>query len=294
MINEIRACHERGQPVLVGTTSIEANEKLSAELKAAGLPHKVLNAKQHEREAEVIAQAGMPGGITIATNMAGRGTDIVLGGSIQKELDAIRTDESLSEAEKERAPPRSRPTGRCATSRAGGRRPAHHRHRTPRIAPRRQPAARPFRTPGRPRLQPLLPVAGRPAAAHLRLRPRRRDHEPPEDAGRRGDRASMGDARDRERAAQGRTAQLRHPQAAARIRRRVERPAQGDLRTAQRNAGEHRHRRHHPRHARRRAERHHQPAHRAGQHGRAVGRGGPGKNPGRAVLARPAAAAMAG
>ncbi|MGB9129966.1 MAG: preprotein translocase subunit SecA [Thiobacillus sp.] len=101
VINEVRACHERGQPVLVGTTSIEANEKLSAELKAAGLPHNVLNAKQHEREAEVIAQAGMTGGITIATNMAGRGTDIVLGGSIQKEIDAIRNDESLSDAEKD-------------------------------------------------------------------------------------------------------------------------------------------------------------------------------------------------
>jgi preprotein translocase subunit SecA len=100
VINEIRACHERGQPVLVGTTSIEANEHLSGELKRAGLPHNVLNAKQHEREAEVIAQAGMPGGITIATNMAGRGTDIVLGGSIQKELDAITLDETLSDAEK--------------------------------------------------------------------------------------------------------------------------------------------------------------------------------------------------
>ena len=100
VINEIRACYERGQPVLVGTTSIEANEKLSAELKKAGLPHNVLNAKQHEREAEVIAQAGMTGGITIATNMAGRGTDIVLGGSIQKEIDAISQDESLSDSEK--------------------------------------------------------------------------------------------------------------------------------------------------------------------------------------------------
>ncbi len=100
VINEIRACHERGQPVLVGTTSIESNEKLSAELKAAGLPHNVLNAKQHEREAEVIAQAGMTGGITIATNMAGRGTDIVLGGSIQKEIDAISQDETLSDSEK--------------------------------------------------------------------------------------------------------------------------------------------------------------------------------------------------
>ncbi|MFP5409426.1 MAG: preprotein translocase subunit SecA [Gammaproteobacteria bacterium] len=100
VINEIRACYERGQPVLVGTTSIEANEHLSAELKKAGLPHNVLNAKQHAREAEVIAQAGMPGGITIATNMAGRGTDIVLGGSIQKELDAIAQDETLSEGDK--------------------------------------------------------------------------------------------------------------------------------------------------------------------------------------------------
>ncbi len=100
VINDIRARNTNGQPVLVGTTSIEANELLSAELKTAGLPHNVLNAKQHEREAEVIAQAGMPGGITIATNMAGRGTDIVLGGSIQNELDAIKHDEALSDSEK--------------------------------------------------------------------------------------------------------------------------------------------------------------------------------------------------
>jgi preprotein translocase subunit SecA len=100
VINEVRACNERGQPVLVGTTSIEANEKLSAELKKAGLPHNVLNAKQHAREAEVIAQAGLPGAITIATNMAGRGTDIVLGGSIQKEIDAIAQDEALTDSDK--------------------------------------------------------------------------------------------------------------------------------------------------------------------------------------------------
>ena len=100
VINDIRERNAKGQPVLVGTTSIEANEMLSAELKKAGLPHNVLNAKQHEREAEVIAQAGLPGAITIATNMAGRGTDIVLGGSIQKELDAIANNETLSEGEK--------------------------------------------------------------------------------------------------------------------------------------------------------------------------------------------------
>ncbi len=100
VIGDIRTRHANGQPVLVGTTSIEANEHLAAELQKAGLPHNVLNAKQHAREAEVIAQAGMPGGITIATNMAGRGTDIVLGGSIQKEVDAIQHDEALSDSDK--------------------------------------------------------------------------------------------------------------------------------------------------------------------------------------------------
>jgi preprotein translocase subunit SecA len=100
VINDVRARNANGQPVLVGTTSIEANEHLSAELKKAGLPHNVLNAKQHAREAEVIAQAGMPGGITIATNMAGRGTDIVLGGNIQKDIDAIQHDEALSDSDK--------------------------------------------------------------------------------------------------------------------------------------------------------------------------------------------------
>ncbi|HAN57251.1 MAG TPA: preprotein translocase subunit SecA, partial [Betaproteobacteria bacterium] len=101
VIHDIRDCHERGQPVLVGTTSIENNESLSALLKKAKLPHEVLNAKQHAREAEIIAQAGKPKAITIATNMAGRGTDIVLGGSIDKELEAIRLDETLSDADKQ-------------------------------------------------------------------------------------------------------------------------------------------------------------------------------------------------
>ena len=81
VVSEIQDFHQEGRPVLVGTTSIEASEKLSALLKNAGVPHQVLNAKQHEREAHVIAQAGRPGAITVATNMAGRGTDIVLGGN---------------------------------------------------------------------------------------------------------------------------------------------------------------------------------------------------------------------
>ena len=91
----IRDCHERGQPVLVGTTSIENSELVSNLLKKAGLPHNVLNAKQHDREAEIVAQAGRPHQITIATNMAGRGTDIELGGSRSSVINAIEMREDL-------------------------------------------------------------------------------------------------------------------------------------------------------------------------------------------------------
>ncbi|MDP2961911.1 MAG: preprotein translocase subunit SecA [Sulfurimicrobium sp.] len=100
VINDIKDCQKRGQPVLVGTTSIESSELLSKMLTQAKLPHEVLNAKQHAREAEIVAQAGRPGAITIATNMAGRGTDIVLGGSIERDTHVIRNDENLSEEEK--------------------------------------------------------------------------------------------------------------------------------------------------------------------------------------------------
>src|SRR6202012_2931053 len=97
---DIRACHERGQPVLVGTTSIENSELISTLLKKAQLPHNVLNAKQHAREAEIVAQAGRPGVITIATNMAGRGTDIVLGGNVENQIKAFELDETMTEADK--------------------------------------------------------------------------------------------------------------------------------------------------------------------------------------------------
>jgi preprotein translocase subunit SecA len=100
VIYDIQDCQKRGQPVLVGTTSIENSELLSKMLDQAGLKHEVLNAKQHAREAEIIAQAGRTGAVTIATNMAGRGTDIVLGGSIERELHAVREDSSLDEAQK--------------------------------------------------------------------------------------------------------------------------------------------------------------------------------------------------
>lgn len=101
MLIDIQDCYERGQPVLVGTTSIENSELLSGILNKAKLPHNVLNAKQHAREAEIIAQAGRPKGITIATNMAGRGTDIVLGGNVAKQIQLLEADISLSDAQRE-------------------------------------------------------------------------------------------------------------------------------------------------------------------------------------------------
>ena len=100
-IEDIRACHERGQPVLVGTSSIENSELISELLTRAKLEHQVLNAKQHAREADIVAQAGRPGMITIATNMAGRGTDIVLGGNVEKQVQALEADSALGEAERQ-------------------------------------------------------------------------------------------------------------------------------------------------------------------------------------------------
>src|SRR6202044_666822 len=96
ILEDIQDCVKRGQPVLVGTTSIEASERIAKLLQSEKIPHEVLNAKQHEREAHIVAEAGRPGAITIATNMAGRGTDIVLGGSTQMQIDAI---ENPNEAE---------------------------------------------------------------------------------------------------------------------------------------------------------------------------------------------------
>ena len=100
-IKDIRECHERGQPVLVGTTSIENSEIIAQLLEKEQLPHQVLNAKQHAREADIVAQAGRAKMITIATNMAGRGTDIVLGGSIEGVIKAIEADSALDEAGKQ-------------------------------------------------------------------------------------------------------------------------------------------------------------------------------------------------
>jgi len=100
IIEDIKECYGRGQPVLVGTTSIENSELLSGLLTKEKLPHQVLNAKQHAREAEIVAQAGRPKMVTIATNMAGRGTDIVLGGNVEKQIEPIERDDKIPVAEK--------------------------------------------------------------------------------------------------------------------------------------------------------------------------------------------------
>ena len=101
-IKDIRECYERGQPVLVGTTSIENSEIIDELLNKENLPHQVLNAKQHAREADIVAQAGRTKMVTIATNMAGRGTDIVLGGNVEKRIEAVQANEALSDAAKEK------------------------------------------------------------------------------------------------------------------------------------------------------------------------------------------------
>jgi preprotein translocase subunit SecA len=104
VVNEIKDANAKGQPVLVGTTSIEVSEMLSEQLKTAGIVHEVLNAKQHEREAHIVAQAGRPKAVTIATNMAGRGTDIVLGGSLEAEIAAREAEAGaeLNDIERQR------------------------------------------------------------------------------------------------------------------------------------------------------------------------------------------------
>ncbi len=188
VLDDIKEKHQAGQPVLVGTVAIETSEYVSALLKRNGIQHEVLNAKNHEREATIIAQAGRPGAVTIATNMAGRGVDILLGGNAEGlARDQLRKEQvdlsMLHQNDWNRAIDMLKhgqePTtefadrwaqviteqwhaverGKEAVRTAG--RAARGRHRTPRGAAHRQPVARPLRASGRPRLQPLLPEPGR-------------------------------------------------------------------------------------------------------------------------------------
>ena len=163
VVDEIVDCHERGQPVLVGTVSVEKSEVVASLLRKKGIPHNVLNAKQHESEAYIVAQAGRKGAVTISTNMAGRGTDIILGGNAEF-MARAEVDPGERRQARARAGPRSRrqafkagvralqgPVRRREAGGAGGGRAAHPRHRAPRVAAHRQPAARPRRPPGRSR-----------------------------------------------------------------------------------------------------------------------------------------------
>ena len=280
ILAEIERANKRFQPVLVGTASIEKSEVLAEYLKKngykqiefgnenamdklyaaarAGKPSKlfaVLNARFHEQEAYIVAEAGVPGAITIATNMAGRGTDIKLGGSldmrIQQETagiedEAEKASEDRADQGRRRTLPRHRAevgrgrrdrTGQGRQARADGaeaRRALHHRLGAARVPPHRQPAARPLRPPGRSRALEILPVAGRRSDAHLRLRPARQHAAAARPEGRRGDHPSLDQQGAGEGAAEGRGAQLRHPQEPAQVRQRAERPAQGDLRSAHR------------------------------------------------------------
>ena len=227
-----------GQPVLVGTVSIEKSERLAALLKKRGIRHEVLNAKYHEREAEIIAQAGREGAVTIATNMAGRGTDILLGGNpdfLSKEILRKKgVDPATARARRAGHRAGGGPAGHRARARPGGgaRRAAHRGHRASRVAPDRQPAARPLRPSGRSRLLAVLSVARRRSAAHLRLPADPEDHGPPRHGGGRADRAPARHAGHRHRAEAGGDPQLRDPQAPARVRRRDEQAARDHLRHA--------------------------------------------------------------
>ena len=244
-----------GRPTLVGTVSIEKSEKLSTLLRRRGIKHVVLNAKYHAQEAEIVAQAGRKGNVTIATNMAGRGTDILLGGNAEH----MARQQALSEEVAEKLPkgeekfvdddefvyffhvdgfyrvPRAdwerifahfkRQTEADHDEVVTPRRPPHPRHRASRGAPHRQPAARPRRPPGRPGLVALLPVARRRPDAHLRVGSHLRPDAEARHGRRRADRARHGHARHRARAEAGRGAELLRPQAPARVRRRDEQAA---------------------------------------------------------------------
>ena len=193
VIEEIVKLVEQGRPVLVGTTSVEISELLSRMLKLRGIKHNVLNAKQHQLEAQIVAEAGRSGQVTIATNMAGRGTDIKL-------------------------TPEVKQAGGLAIVGTASREP-----------PRRPPAARTRRTSGRPRIVAILRIARRRPDASVRLGPYRLDDGPHGPQGGRSDPGRPDDQSHRTRTEEGRGEQLRHPQTPAGIRRRDELATRGDL-----------------------------------------------------------------
>ena len=248
--DDILARNEDGQPVLVGTVSIEKSERLSGVLNRRGIEHNVLNAKNHEREAQIVAQAGRRGAVTVATNMAGRGVDILLGGNPEylarqemaaREFDNDRyllfemDDEERAAYEESYGPILDKLKAQTDDEHdevVGVRRAVRPGDRAPRVPPDRQPAPRSCRAPGRSGRIAVLPVAGGRPDADVRVGPRQRDHGPPEVARGRADRGQDGHEGRRERSEADRGAQLRAPQERPEVRRGDERPARGDLRRA--------------------------------------------------------------
>ena len=248
VVEDLKERNEAGQPILVGTVSIEKSELLSDLMNRRGIPHNVLNAKNHEKEALIVAQAGRKGAVTVATNMAGRGVDILLGGNpeylARQEMAArdwdndryllFEMDEeerAAYEAEYEPIFGEVQGADRRRARRGGrARRAVRARHRAARVTPHRQPAPRTVRPPGRPRRVALLPLArGRPDA-DVRERSCRVDHAAAEVARRRADRSQDGLEGGRERPEADRGAELRATEERPEVRRGDERPARGDLR----------------------------------------------------------------
>ncbi len=229
-----------GQPILVGTTSIEKSEALSEMLKKVGVPHNVLNARYHEQEAKIIAEAGKPGAVTIATNMAGRGTDIQLGGNVDmrvmEELEAAVAEGEDIDPIAHRAQVEAEIAGEKKRAlEAGGLYVlATERHESRRIDNQLRGRSGRQGDPGRTSFflsleDDLMRIFG---SERLESMLGKLGHE-----GWRGDRAPLGQQGAGEGARQGRGAQLRHPQEPSEVRRRDERPAQGDLRPAPRDHG---------------------------------------------------------
>ena len=262
IVDDIATRQAEGRPVLVGTVSVEKSELLSTMLKRKGVKHVVLNAKYHAQEAEIVAQAGRFGKVTVATNMAGRGTDILLGGNAEY----MARQQCLAEEVAEKVPRGEEkyvddeefvyfrhldvfyrvptPTwdhvfksfdDECRAEHdkvvvAG--RPAHRRHRAPRVATHRQPVARSRRPSGRPGVVAVLPLARRRSDAHLRIGQHLGADAAPRHGRGRADREPDGDQGHPAGAEAGGGPELRHPQAPARVRRCDEQAARECLRAA--------------------------------------------------------------
>ena len=238
VVDEIKELHAEGRPVLVGTVSVENSELISERLKSIGIKHNVLNAKYHEREAEIIAQAGRKGAVTIATNMAGRGTDILLGGNPDslaeeylKRMEINPDDATPEQLEEQLRKAKSVVADEHKEVVAVG---GLHisGHRTARISPYRQSASRTCRTPGRSRFVAVRFVAGRRSDAYFRGRQGPLDDGMARHGKRRGDRIENGFETDRTCPESRRSPQLQNAQTRPQIRRRDEQTARNDLRSA--------------------------------------------------------------